>query len=95
MWNENGKRDECNITVFSRECVEIVPDTLDNDFNMIRFNSTGKIWHCVDHDLLFKDDYWKDDKTYYTNRALLNCADWSDEINADYQRRGNKDKKIK
>lgn len=78
-WNENGKRDECNITVFSRECVEIVPDTLDNDFNMIRFNSTGKIWHCVDHDLLFKDDYWKEDKKYYTNRALLNCADWSDE----------------
>ncbi len=77
-WNENGKRDECNITVFSRECVEIVPDTLDNDFNMIRFNSTGKIWHCVDHDLLFKDDYWKDDKDYYTNRALLNCADWDE-----------------
>lgn len=77
-WNENGKRDECNITVFSRECVEIVPDTLDNDFNMIRFNSTGKIWHCVDHDLLFKDDYWEYDKTYYTNRALLNCADWDE-----------------
>ena len=77
-WNENGKRDECNITVFSRERVDIVPDTLDNDFNMIRFNSTGKIWHCVDHDLLFKDDYWKDDKDYYTNRALLNCADWDE-----------------
>ena len=32
----------------------------------------------LDHDLLFKDDYWKDDKDYYTNRALLNCADWDE-----------------
>ena len=67
----------CRIRIDSRERVEIVSDPLDDDFNIVRFTSSGKVWHCVDHDLIFStsDDYMLGQYSYLNTRAMLNCAE--------------------
>ncbi|MBQ9735388.1 MAG: Ig domain-containing protein [Clostridia bacterium] len=63
----------CRIRIDSRARVEILPDPLDSDYNMVQFKN-GKVWHCVDHDLLFRDDYSTEEKEALVERAMLNCA---------------------
>ena len=63
----------CRIRIDSRARVEILPDPLDSDYNMVQFTN-GKVWHCIDHDLLFRDDYSTEEKEALVERAMLNCA---------------------
>ena len=69
----------CRIRIDSRPRVEILPDPDDDDFNIVRFVSSGKTWHCVDNDLLFSnaDDYFLGVYDHLCERARLNCAVWN------------------
>ena len=58
-WNENGKRDECTVTVDYRETVTVKRD---GNFNKMVF-ADGKVWRCINHDMINND-------TYKYNRTL-------------------------
>ena len=48
-WNANGKPDECDIIVRSREQIIV---RRDGEFNKIVFSDSGKIWYCLNFDYI-------------------------------------------
>ena len=57
-----GKFADCDVTVYFRENVTVMRD---GNFNKIVFNSSGKVWYCINYDMIDNLNNASDDVLQY------------------------------
>ncbi len=53
---DGGYSDSAEITVV----IDSVTIKRDGSFNKVIFNSTGKVWHCINHDMIYNEENMRD-----------------------------------